>query len=220
MIRIVFRDYLGAFHWLNLKKRLNSNHLLMIVMINYMCLPLSELKGFTGMNLLHYAVLVFSLTLGIAAAVLFPMRLSKQLFLCPMRESERKSYIWCQYWIKTAVPTLCCLLGMIPLLSAGTVFFMQVLAEGAVLLMLMLTINIELPSAGFRTWKIFTEISGGIVWLILCCFETKNLIPAAKVLMWILFGWQLLFTVKMLTFLKPAVSTAMDYEKTMEVAKE
>lgn len=219
MMHMVFRDYVAAFHWSNLKKRLNSNQVSRIVVIFYLSIPLSVVSESMKIGLLHYMMLAVPLATGFAMTALFPMGLTKLQFVCPMQESERKEYIWYQYWLKTAIPMGCFLIGMIALLLTGNFFGMQVFAEGSIVLMLLLAVNIELPEDGFRLLKGFTEISGEIVLLIICCFETVDWEPVVNAFIWILLGWQALFTGKILTFLKPAVRTAMDYEKTMEVKK-
>lgn len=106
MVKRAFLDYISCFRWrnfVNLYKK--STIFIWILIFNIINMSNNLLKESTSEATIYFVWVSIFLFGGIGMGMC-PMKLPKLMFLTPMNEKERKSYIQVSFWVRISVPTL------------------------------------------------------------------------------------------------------------------
>lgn len=105
MKKKIMHDYINSFRWSNIKKAYRGGNDMAVFWIGYsMAIPI-----FTNMpeeNLLHMYVAMIFIGLTMLNATVVSLRLPKLLYLCPMSQEERLTYLRGKMIAKLTVPTV------------------------------------------------------------------------------------------------------------------
>lgn len=220
----VIRDYFDAYRWEKMKNMTKNGGwwtYFYIICIFPVILQVFDHVEFAAC---YYSV-VLPMMWELLESQMLPMGLTKIQYLCPMEEKDRKHYLWGMYWLKVGMPVGLYLMCQIPALCLNWVKPMQMILETTLLLLFSLAIQVnplvETPKMGHPLYKIgfwrgFAGVWGILIMFLFLFFEEADwegvLVPAIGGIM---AGWQLLLTIKTLTYLKPAVEITLHYENTL-----
>ena len=109
MLRKVWLDYLEGFRWSKIRAFYNFNRAWIFIYMLTM-LPFIVQNNHEEIVLVEYYLTVIPLLLGIHTMAIIPLRLPKQMYLCPMGMEERQQYLKQMFWVRLVMPVL---LGMI-----------------------------------------------------------------------------------------------------------
>lgn len=194
--------------------------------------------SFTPKEVVVYYSTMLPLLGGTFLARLYPNRMSKTLFLCPMSEKMRIEYFKTAFLLRIAVPVLAFLLldGIILLLKIiqGLEFFFSL----AVLVMYLICVNVctnswngkpemagkrYVLSVYFPMWNVLGQISGLINMLIMAALRGNNGEPYSLgelILVGILLTIQALILIKIvLSYLGPVMERSVSYEASYVILK-
>ena len=91
MLRKVLKDYRDGFRWSRFKETYHFSMLWLYVYLLSLFPVIMDLNEKTDMLARYYAM-VLPLLFGMYSLSAIPIRLPKQMFLCPMNEAEREKY--------------------------------------------------------------------------------------------------------------------------------
>ena len=118
MMTLALHNYIRAFKWQNIKETYHNGGWFTLIYI-LIFLPLIMAINY-GENGPHVDIVLFSiifpLVFSMFTAGLYPMRLPKLMYLCPMNKEMRKDYILKACMIRTLVPISITVLILILLL--------------------------------------------------------------------------------------------------------
>lgn len=109
MLRKVWLDYLEGFRWSKIRAFYNFNRAWVFIYMLTM-LPFIVQNNHEEIILVEYYLTVIPLLLGFHTMAIVPLRLPKQMYLCPMGMEERQQYLKQMFWVRLAMPIL---LGMV-----------------------------------------------------------------------------------------------------------
>lgn len=109
MLRKVWLDYLEGFRWSKIRAFYNFSRAWIFIYMLTM-LPFIVQNNHEEIVLVEYYLVVIPLLLGFHTMAIVPLRLPKQMYLCPMGMKERQQYLKQMFWIRLVVPVL---LGMV-----------------------------------------------------------------------------------------------------------
>lgn len=105
MLRKVLKDYRDGFRWSRFKE---TYHFSMLWIYIYLCtlfpimLDLNEKTEY----MVCYYLMAIPLLFGIYSLSAIPIRLPKQMFLCPLSEAEREKYVKMIFVVRLVIPVL------------------------------------------------------------------------------------------------------------------
>ena len=109
MLRKVWLDYLEGFRWSKIRAFYNFNRAWVFIYMLTM-LPFIVQNNHEEIILVEYYLTVIPLLLGFHTMAIVPLRLPKQMYLCPMGMEERQQYLKQMFWVRLVMPIL---LGMV-----------------------------------------------------------------------------------------------------------
>lgn len=109
MLRKVWLDYLDGFRWSKIRTFYNFNRAWVFIYMLTM-LPFIVQNNHEEIILVEYYLTVIPLLLGFHTMAIVPLRLPKQMYLCPMGMEERQQYLKQMFWVRLVMPIL---LGMV-----------------------------------------------------------------------------------------------------------
>ena len=109
MLRKVWLDYLEGFGWSKIRAFYNFNRAWVFIYMLTM-LPFIVQNNHEEIILVEYYLTVIPLLLGFHTMAIVPLRLPKQMYLCPMGMEERQQYLKQMFWVRLVMPIL---LGMV-----------------------------------------------------------------------------------------------------------
>ena len=109
MLRKVWLDYLEGFRWSKIRAFYNFNRAWVFIYMLTM-LPFIVQNNHEEIILVEYYLTVIPLLLGFHTMAIVPLRLPKQMYLCPMGMKERQQYLKQMFWVRLVMPIL---LGMV-----------------------------------------------------------------------------------------------------------
>ena len=122
-MKMVVRDYFGAFRWTKIKECYKSsvfgNWFLVVylfVIFPGLFLEGREIAGDAVGLTIQYLVVMFLIAYGLFAAPLHPVGLSKLMYLCPMSEAERRKYVYQSYVFKVGFGMALTVVGVLVLI--------------------------------------------------------------------------------------------------------
>ncbi len=137
MLKKVMYDYLGYLKWGNIRKVYSNIGTWWIYLYMLTIFPLlTDIDESSG--LVAYYILIIPLLYAIMTLSVVPMKLPKQMFLCPMEEWERRKYIHTLFAVRLLIPFLASIIGnfFVLLMKKGhpLILFLQILALMSLLL--------------------------------------------------------------------------------------
>ena len=105
MLRKVLEDYRDGFRWNRFKETYHYSMLWMYLYLQCFFPIIMDLNEKTEMLARYYAM-ALPLLFGIYSLSAIPIRLPKQMFLCPMNEAEREKYAKMLFVIRLLGPVL------------------------------------------------------------------------------------------------------------------
>ncbi len=121
MTTLALQNYLKAFKWQNIKESYHNGGWFTLIYI-LIFLPLIMALNYEENGLyvdIIIFLIIFPFVFSMFSAGLFPMRLPKLMYLCPMSKEMRKDYILKACMIRTLVPISMTVLILILLLMLG-----------------------------------------------------------------------------------------------------
>lgn len=109
MLRKVWLDYLDGFRWSKIRAFYNFNRAWVFIYMLTM-LPFIVQNNHEEIILVEYYLTVIPILLGFHTMAIVPLRLPKQMYLCPMGMEERQQYLKQMFWVRLVMPIL---LGMV-----------------------------------------------------------------------------------------------------------
>ena len=109
MLRKVWLDYLEGFRWSKIRAFYNFNRAWVFIYMLTM-LPFIVQNNHEEIVLGEYYLTVIPILLGFHTMAIVPLRLPKQMYLCPMEMRERQQYLKQMFWVRLIIPIL---LGMV-----------------------------------------------------------------------------------------------------------
>lgn len=103
MLRKVWLDYLEGFRWSKIRGFYNFSRAWVFIYMLTM-LPFIVQNNHEEIVLLEYYLVVIPLLLGFHTMAMIPLRLPKQMYLCPMGMKERQQYLKQMFWVRLVVP--------------------------------------------------------------------------------------------------------------------
>lgn len=103
MLRKVWLDYLEGFRWSKIRAFYNFSRAWIFIYMLTM-LPFIVQNNHEEIVLLEYYLVVIPLLLGFHTTAIIPLRLPKQMYLCPMGMKERQQYLKQMFWVRLVVP--------------------------------------------------------------------------------------------------------------------
>lgn len=230
MLQIVWKDYRYNFRsaFKELKKAENWWWSYVYVLVFPMLFILDHNTSIKAV-IAYYCAMV-PLVAGTFLARLYPNRMSKTLFLCPMSKEVRIRYFKTAFFLRISIPVLAfaVLAGILFLckIVQGLEYFLSLL----VLIMYLLSVNIctnfwngkpeklqkgHLASEYFPLWNVFEQVIGLINMVIVsgAMDEGEPWQPWEMILVGILVGLQALVLVKIaFTYFKPVMEQSVTYE--------
>ena len=92
MLRKVWLDYLEGFRWSKIRAFYNFNRAWVFIYMLTM-LPFIVQNNHEEIILVEYYLTVIPILLGFHTMAIVPLRLPKQMYLCPMGMEERQQYL-------------------------------------------------------------------------------------------------------------------------------
>lgn len=108
MIKMVLKDYREGFRWSRLQKTYQFNMIWTYVYFLTIFPILMRLNEKSG-RIVRYYAFAFPLLFGLYTLSAIPIRLPKQMFLCPLSGGERISYVKTLFMVRLIIPVV---LGM------------------------------------------------------------------------------------------------------------
>ncbi|MBR3769157.1 MAG: hypothetical protein IKL06_01335 [Lachnospiraceae bacterium] len=105
MLRKVWLDYLEGFRWSKIRAFYNFNRAWIFIYMLTM-LPFIVQNNHEESVLVEYYLTVIPLLLGMHTMAIIPLRLPKQMYLCPMGMRERQQYLKQMFWLRLMMPVL------------------------------------------------------------------------------------------------------------------
>ena len=109
MLRKVWLDYLEGFRWSKIRAFYNFNRAWVFIYMLTM-LPFIVQNNHEEIILVEYYLTVIPILLGFHTMAIVPLRLPKQMYLCPMGMEERQQYLKQMFWVRLVMPIF---LGMV-----------------------------------------------------------------------------------------------------------
>ena len=103
MIKMVLRDYREGFRWSRLQKTYQFNMIWLYVYFLTIFPILMRLNEKSG-RMVRYYTFAMPLLFGLYTMSAIPIRLPKQMFLCPLSEGERESYVKTLFMVRLIIP--------------------------------------------------------------------------------------------------------------------
>lgn len=103
MLRKVWLDYLEGFRWSKIRAFYNFSRAWIFIYMMTM-LPFIVQNNHEEIVLVEYYLIVIPLLLGFHSMAIIPLRLPKQMYLCPMGMKERQQYLKQMFWVRLVVP--------------------------------------------------------------------------------------------------------------------
>lgn len=108
MLKRVLVDYIRSFRWkkfVRMNRETSSFFLWYSIVYLLIVFPLlNEEIGDSMYSRVGYYLWAVTFLIGMLGLELFPLRLPKIMFLCPMNQRERKQYISNVFWVRIFVP--------------------------------------------------------------------------------------------------------------------
>jgi len=105
MLRKVWLDYLEGFRWSKIRAFYNFNRAWIFIYMLTM-LPFIVQNNHEEIVLAEYYLVVIPVLLGFHTMAIIPLRLPKQMYLCPMGMNERQQYLKQMFWVRLMMPLL------------------------------------------------------------------------------------------------------------------
>jgi len=105
MAKKVWLDYLEGFRWSKIRAFYNFNRAWIFIYMLTM-LPFIVQNNHEEIILVEYYLTVIPLLLGMHTMAIIPLRLPKQMYLCPMGMDERQQYLKQMFWLRLIMPIL------------------------------------------------------------------------------------------------------------------
>ncbi len=168
----------------------------------------------------YYAV-VIPLIWAVTVPQLMPFKLTKIQYLCPLTERERKTYLTGMYCLRIAFPTLLHAAFRLPLIAAGWTNLTETCFELLFFICFSICVNVnpatpkmseKHPLRYISVWLILSSIYGafcivGYLFVITGCSRSTSLLIGSLFL-----AIQLPLTIRMLFYLKHAITLSLRYE--------
>ncbi len=103
MLRKVWLDYLEGFRWSKIRAFYNFSRAWIFIYMLTM-LPFIVQNNHEEIVLVEYYLVVIPILLGFHTMAIVPLRLPKQMYLCPMGMKERQQYLKQMFWVRLVVP--------------------------------------------------------------------------------------------------------------------
>lgn len=105
MLGKVWLDYLECFRWSKIRVFYNFSRAWIFIYMLTM-LPFIVQNNHEEIILVEYYLTVIPLLLGVHTMAIVPLRLPKQMYLCPMGMEERQRYLKQMFWVRLVMPIL------------------------------------------------------------------------------------------------------------------
>ena len=106
MIKRALYDYIACFRWRNFVDLYKKSVLFVWILLFNLMNTWSNLWEESTSEATIYFAWVSIFLFGLIGMAMCPLKLPKIMFLSPMNEQERKSYIKISFWVRIIVPTL------------------------------------------------------------------------------------------------------------------
>lgn len=141
MLKRAICDYLGYLNWENVKKvHSNFNSWWMYIYMLTLFPIIMDVDENGGLGI-YYAVII-PILFGIMTLTIVPIKLPKQMFLCPMQEKERKKYVHELFAVRLLVPLILEIIGSTIAIGSEKVSPLMMAEEVFALISLMLCCSI------------------------------------------------------------------------------
>lgn len=105
MLKKVWLDYLEGFRWIKIRAFYNFSRAWIFIYMLTM-LPFIVQNNHEEIVLGEYYLVVIPVLLGFHTMAVIPLRLPKQMYLCPMGMKERQQYLKQMFWVRLMMPLL------------------------------------------------------------------------------------------------------------------
>lgn len=121
MMELALRNYIRAFKWQNVKDSYHNGGwftLIYLLIVLPLIMALNYKENGVYVDIIMFLI-IFPFVFSMFTSVLYPMRLAKHMYLCPMSREMRKDYIIKACIIRTLVPIFMTLVIVVSLLALG-----------------------------------------------------------------------------------------------------
>lgn len=230
MKKKIWRDYCSIWHFKRIKSEYRESTnvttiwLLCYLFFLYPCLIMGAAWDWGVIELAQYFCYMIPVLLEMFSAKMMPMGLPKVAYLVPMSAKDRKKYVCGMYWLKVAVPLMIVFAAML-LLTVFSYFRWRDLVFGIILQFLMalvVQLTAEYLPAEQRQGKL-EHVSGWTVFTIgssvfILCIGVYICEVNSAAYDWILAAmviWQLVLTIKCMSYYSHLVESCLFYENTV-----
>ncbi|MBQ9119010.1 MAG: hypothetical protein IJY09_03000 [Lachnospiraceae bacterium] len=243
MFQKAWHDYWDSFRWRNIKKIYN-NFTAVWAFIYFATIPAITRADKNMIDLGTFYIWLIALYFGILSASVVRIRLPKQMFLCPMSATERKSYLKNELFLKLTVPVVVAVLvtvvnilrGKMPFVCLMVALFSCVCMTiclsittwpGSIWYNNQMTENLQIKRVndprfkGLMVWSLTGFGIGLLMQMSIMMFMERS--DMESKLFWIFTGigcvLQLLLAIRVLCYTPTIIEVATDYEKTFDVER-
>ena len=238
MLRKVWLDYLEGFRWSKIRAFYNFNRAWIFIYMLTM-LPFIVQNNHEEIILVEYYLTVIPLLLGMHTMAIIPLRLPKQMYLCPMGMEERQQYLKQMFWVRLVVPVLFGMVlsaigmavGRFDLIYAGKQMFglLSIMISGSITYFPGSVMDRDNDKEkehftdkrlkGLKTIGLIGQVTS-LIYVVLLIFQVTPLDTWLRILCDILAFLIVIADVWTLRYLPTVLELNVDYENAYEVLKE
>jgi len=238
MLRKVWLDYLEGFRWSKIRAFYNFNRAWIFIYMLTM-LPFIVQNNHEEIILVEYYLTVIPLLLGMHTMAIIPLRLPKQMYLCPMGMEERQQYLKQMFWVRLVVPVLFGMVlsaigmavGRFDLIYAGKQMFglLSIMISGSITYFPGSVMDRDNDKEkehftdkrlkGLKTIGLIGQVTS-LIYVVLLIFQVTPLDTWLRILSDILAFFIVIADVWTLRYLPTVLELNVDYENAYEVLKE
>lgn len=236
MFRKAISDYLESLK-IKVNKKLEFSKV-WIFFYMLVLLPCMMAGNGKGIALSNYYVMVIPMLFGIYSTSVAPIELPKQMYLCPMEQSERHRYVTNMYWIRLLVPLFVGMVFHVTGAWSGITNWTEAVLQMYALAAMMLCISVmTFPSAKIDgeqkdVYRHYTKKMRGVqtvsiggmllalLYKVVLVYNVKwqwEDVPLFQIYSLVSLVAIFVFSVLSLTYLKPMLAQLIIYDKSYSV---
>jgi len=238
MMKKVWLDYLEGFRWSKIKAFYNFSRAWIFIYMLTM-LPFIVQNNHDEIILVEYYLMAIPLLYGFHTMAIVPLRLPKQMYLCPMGMKERQQYLKQMFWLRLIMPVFLAIVLSVVGMVLGKFDGLYVGKQIFGLLSVMITGSISYyPGSvmdrdndkekehftdkrlkGLRTVSLTGQVTS-LIYVVLLIFQVSQTDAWLRILSAILALLTIITDLWVLRYLPTVLELNVDYENAYEVLKE
>ena len=238
MLRKVWLDYLEGFRWSKIRAYYNFSRAWIFIYMLTM-LPFIVQNNHDVIILVEYYLLTIPLLLGMHTMAIIPLRLPKQMYLCPMGMKERQQYLKQMFWVRLIIPVILgsvlsavgVMMGKYGWIHAGKQIFglLSIMISGSITYFPGSVTNIhenkekehftDKRLKGLQTMGTIGQVTS-LIYTVLLIFQVATTDTWLRILSDILVASIVITDIWTMRYLPTVLELNVDYENAYEVLKE